>query len=142
MEKLLAYLCRKAGYTAGVNAFMEFMPDAPEHAFCIITTDLKTFIPPQLQLDKQRYIIRTRHTSFARALAAAQRLCGHLLTDSAEYPSKPIAELDTTGIIQLDETNSILCLLRQPPRKASDDFNQRQLRAVDFIVDITKQITF
>lgn len=143
IEYVATYLATKLAMTLSEDVVVIKMPDAPTRCICIYDDSYYQEIPSQVDAEVHFIRIRIRDASYLDALHLSMLAAGYMQTDDDNYPTTPIADIDTTGIINLASNFSVFCtVVRQPAVAARDDVNQANERVVEFTCKIiTKKLS-
>lgn len=112
--KLATYLATKLELQTGKDVFYNELPDKPNKAVLLQELEIDSMVPPQINAAKHRIRVSTRDTSNDLAKALADACYRWLTSDNDEYDDNIEAD-NTTGFIQLDETDSVFVQLRGNP---------------------------
>lgn len=136
LECIAEYLALKLDKTLATDVVIIKMPAEPTECICISEAPSTLEIAPQIDARVHYIKVRVRAASFLKALNLATLAAGYMQTDDDDYPTKPLSEIDATGIVNFTETCSAYSNLISTPKATSDDLNQSKERIVEFLCKV------
>lgn len=132
LECIAEYLALKLDKVLATDVVIIKMPSEPTECICISELQNILEVPPQVDAQVHYIKVRVRAASFIKALNLAALAAGYMQTDDVNFPTVPLSQIDTTGIVNFTDACPAYSNLISTPKAANDDIDQSKERIVEF----------